>query len=294
MKVGFIGLGNMGLPMAKNLVNAGYEVYGKNRSRGKEELFEQAGGKTGLSLAEMAQELDVILTCLPLPEDVENVYFDDEGLIAHAREGLIIVDHSTVAPELNRTVAQAVEKKGAAYLDAPISGGNFGAEDGTLTIMTGGKKEVYEQVLPLFEVMGENIYHIGDVGSGSVVKLLNNLMVSFHTQAVSEAVALGKKMNVDTDLLFNILNASYAQSRIYERHYNNFIAKDDFTAGFAIKLLHKDMKLAEQMADRAEMDLPIGKQLTSRLKAAMDDGLSEEDMSALYVLMQRENANIVK
>ncbi|KEF37079.1 beta-hydroxyacid dehydrogenase, 3-hydroxyisobutyrate dehydrogenase [Schinkia azotoformans MEV2011] len=285
MKIGFIGLGNMGLPMAKNLVKANYEVVGKNRSKGKEDLFIAAGGKTGMSVAEMAKELDVILTCLPLPADVETVYFGAEGLIENGHEGLILVDHSTVAPGLNHKIADAAQAKGIEFLDAPISGGNFGAEDGTLTIMVGGKKEIYEKALPLFNVMGKNIYHIGETGSGSVVKLINNLMVAFHTQAVSEAVTLGKKMGVDSDLLFNILNNSYAQSRIYDRHYNSFIAKDQFEAGFAIKLLHKDMKLVEEMASGADVDLPIGTKLTDLLADAIENGLAEQDMSALYVLL---------
>ncbi len=291
MKVGFIGLGNMGLPMAKNLVKANFEVVGKNRSKGKEDLFIEAGGKAGMSVAEMAKELDVILTCLPLTADVEAIYFGEDGLIDNGHEGLILVDHSTVAPGLNHKIADAAQRKGIEFLDAPISGGNFGAEDGTLTIMVGGKKEIYEKVLPLFNVMGKNIYHIGETGSGSVVKLINNLMVAFHTQAVSEAVTLGKKMGVDSDLLFNILNNSYAQSRIYDRHYNSFIAKDQFEAGFAIKLLHKDMRLAEEMASGANMELPIGSQLTNILKDAIENDLGEQDMSALYILLNKKLSN---
>lgn len=287
MKVGFIGLGNMGLPMAKNLVKANYDVVGKNRSKGKEELFAQSGGKIGLTVAEMAEQLDIILTCLPLPEDVEKIYFGEDGLIVNGHEHLILVDHSTVAPALNEKIRNAAQAKKIEFLDAPISGGNFGAEDGSLTIMVGGKKEVYDKVLPLLEIMGKNIYHIGDTGSGSVVKLINNLMVAFHTQAVSEAVTLGKKMGVDLDLLFNILNNSYAQSRIYDRHYNHFIAKNHFEPGFAINLLHKDMKLAEQMAKDADMKLPIGAQITELLANAKENGLGEKDMSALYVLINQ-------
>ncbi|NSL52651.1 NAD(P)-dependent oxidoreductase [Calidifontibacillus erzurumensis] len=291
MKVGFIGLGNMGLPMAKNLVKANYEVVGKNRSKGKEELFAASGGKIGLTIAEMARTLDVIFTCLPLPIDVEQVYFSEDGLINNGHKGLILVDHSTVAPGLNKKIAEAAKEKGIDFLDAPISGGNFGAEDGTLTIMVGGEKEVFEKVLPLFQVMGKNIYHIGETGSGSVVKLINNLMVAIHTQAVSEAVNLGKKMGVDLDLLFNILNNSYAQSRIYDRHYNNFIAKNEYEAGFAIKLLHKDMKLAEEMAASVNMQLPIGSQITEILKEAIEENLGEQDMSALYLLLNKKLSN---
>ena len=285
MKIGFIGLGNMGLPMATNLVNANYEVYGKNRSKKPEEIFQEKGGNVGLSIADMAKELDVILTCLPLPEDVEKVYFSEDGLIKNGHKDLILVDHSTVAPQLNEKIAKSAKEKNMHFLDAPISGGNFGAEDGTLTIMVGGDKTIYDKILPIFEVMGKNIYHIGDTGSGSVVKLINNLIVSFHTQAVSEGVALAKKMGVDTDYLFEILNNSYAQSRIYERHYNNFIAKNEYDPGFAINLLHKDMRLAMDMANNAEMPLPIGSQLTERLKEAINNGLGDKDMSALYLMM---------
>ncbi|WP_066174028.1 NAD(P)-dependent oxidoreductase [Bacillus marinisedimentorum] len=287
MKIAFIGLGNMGLPMATNLVNAGYSVIGINRSKGKEQTFKERGGITGYTVSEAAAEADIVLTCLPLPEDVENVYFGQEGIIENARDGLTVADHSTVSPALNKKIADAAGKRGIGFIDAPISGGNFGAEAGTLSIMCGGGKETFDKLKDVFEVMGENIYHVGDTGSGSVVKLINNLMVSFHTQAVSEGMALAKEMNVNPDLVFDILNASYAQSRILERHYKNFIAKDHYEAGFAIKLLLKDMRIAGEMAKEAEMELPGGKSMTALLEEAAENGLGEKDMSAMLLNMDR-------
>src|SRR5690606_32268301 len=140
-----------------------------------------------------------------------------------------IIDFSTVSPTLNRKVYEKAKEKQMRFLDAPVSGGNWGAEAGTLSIMVGGDKEVFEEMLPLFEVLGENIYHVGPCGSGSIVKLVNNLMVGFHTQAVAEALNLGEKMGVNADVLFEILDASYAQSRVFERHYKNFISKNEFS-----------------------------------------------------------------
>ncbi len=288
MKLAFIGLGNMGLPMAKNLVNAGYEVYGKNRSKNPEEAFAAAGGKTGLSLKELAQETDVIMTCLPLPKDVEEVLLGQEGVIPHGKKGLIIIDFSTVSPDLNEKVNQAAAARNIEFLDAPVSGGNFGAESGTLSIMVGGKKEVYDKVYSIFDVLGGNIYHTGPVGSGSVVKLINQYMVSVHTQAAGEALVLAEKMGMDKDLLFSILNASYAQSRIFERHYQNFIAKDSFKAGFAIKLLHKDTTLVKKMADTKGVQLPVGEHVTSLLEKAIESGHGDEDMAAMYLYMKEQ------
>ncbi len=284
--IGFIGLGAMGLPMAKNLVKANYRVIGLNRSKGKEQQFIEAGGEGGLTLQEMANECDVLMTCLPFPEDVEEVILGEDGIIKHGRSGQVIIDFSTVSPTLNRKVYDNAQEKGIRFLDAPISGGNFGAEAGTLSIMVGGDKDVFEEMLPLFQVLGENIYHVGECGSGSIVKLVNNLMVGFHTQAVAEALNLGEKMGVKSDVLFEILNASYAQSRVFDRHYENFISKNEFSPGFAMKLLHKDLRIAGELADEQNIPLPIGKELVSMLKKAVDAGHGDQDMSALYLYLK--------
>jgi 3-hydroxyisobutyrate dehydrogenase-like beta-hydroxyacid dehydrogenase len=286
MKLAFIGLGNMGFPMSRNLTNAGYSVYGVNRSKKREKEFEKIGGLVGKTMKELANEMDVIMTCLPLPSDVEDVYLGDEGLISHGRENIILIDFSTVSPNLNKKINKEAKAKNIGFLDAPISGGTIGAEAGTLSIMVGGEKNIFEKVLPVFDVLGSNIYHIGDVGSGSSIKLLNQYMVSAHSQAVSEAFVLAEKAGINLELLTEILSVSYAQSKILERHYTNFISVDNFQPGFELGLLHKDITIVNEMAETYNVDLPLGNKVTELLSEALESGLAKEDMSAMIKLMR--------
>jgi 3-hydroxyisobutyrate dehydrogenase-like beta-hydroxyacid dehydrogenase/uncharacterized protein YciI len=287
MKIAFVGLGNMGMPMAKNLLKAGHEVYGLNRSKAKEEAFAAAGGRTGLDLPALAQEVDVLVTCLPMPADVEAVYLGDRGVIQSGRKGLLLIDFSTISPELARKVGTAAAEAGMKFLDAPVSGGTTGAEQGTLAIMVGGDAEVYEQALPVLKAVGTNIYHVGSTGSGTVVKLLNQLMVGFHTQAASEAMALADRVGVSKEIVHQILSQSFAQSRIYDRHYTQFVAKDTYQPGFALNLLLKDLTLAEQMAASSGALLPIGSQVKRVIGAAVGSGLGDKDMSGMYLHMKQ-------
>jgi 3-hydroxyisobutyrate dehydrogenase len=288
MKLAFIGLGNMGFPMSRNLVNAGYDVYGLNRSKQREYEFDKAGGLIGKSIKELANEMDVIMTCLPLPSDVEGVYLGDGGLISNGKENLILIDFSTVSPNLNKRIHKEASVKNIEFLDAPISGGTIGAEAGTLSIMVGGEKQIFDQVLPIFNVLGENVYHIGEVGSGSTIKLLNQYMVSAHTQAVSEAFVLAEKAGIGLDLLTEILSVSYAQSKILERHYTTFISIDNFQPGFELGLLHKDITIVNEMAEMYKVDMPLGNKVTELLSEALESGLGKEDMSAMIKLMREK------
>lgn len=282
MKIGFIGLGNMGLPMAANLHKAGYEVTGKNRSLGKEHQFSEMGGTVGLSYPELAKQMDVIITCLPMPADVEDVYIGEAGLLSHAKDGLILIDCSTVSPELSQRLHTLAEQANCEFLDAPVSGGTVGAKDGTLSIMVGGSEAIYEKVLPILNVLGSNVYYTGTSGSGSAVKLINQLMVGIHTQAVSEALSLGEQAQLDTDLLYHILNNSFAQSRIMERHVTQFIQQQVTAPGFALKLLNKDINLVAEMADQYGVALPAGSKVKALLNEAAESELGEQDMSSLY------------
>lgn len=291
MKLAFVGLGNMGLPMARNLVKAGYEVFGVNRSKAKEDVFVSAGGKAGRSISELAQEVDVLMTCLPMPVDVEKVFLGEDGIISNGRKGLILIDFSTVSPDLNRKIAAGAEEAGMSFLDAPVSGGTVGAEQGTLSVMVGGEKAVFDKVLPILEVVGKNIYHIGRAGNGNVVKLINQLMVGIHTQAASEAMVLGEAMGVSQETLHQILSASFAQSRIYDRHYTQFVKKDEFEPGFALNLLHKDMTLLESMAQGSGTPIPLSAYATTMLASAKAGGLGDKDMSAMY-LYTKERAGV--
>jgi 3-hydroxyisobutyrate dehydrogenase len=290
MKLAFIGLGNMGLPMAANLVKAGYQVLGVNRSKGAEAAFVQNGGQAAASAGAAAAEADIIMTCLPMPQDVLDVFLGDNGVIANARPGSLLIDFSTVSPDVNHTVANAAEAKGLKFLDAPVSGGTTGAAAATLSIMVGGDEADYARALPVFEALGKNITHVGSTGSGTVVKLMNQLMVGIHTQAASEALVLGEAMGVKSEVLFSILNTSFAQSRILDRHYTQFISKDEFAPGFALKLLHKDVMLVDKMANEMRMDLPLGSKVLGLLTDAVSTELAGKDMSAMYLHQKQKES----
>lgn len=292
MKIGWIGLGNMGMPMALNLHKAGYEVYGNNRSKGKEEQFQQQGGKIGLTIVELAQQMDIIMTCLPMPADVEDVYLGEQGLFTSAKEAgkeVVFVDFSTVSPELSVKLFEAAEEHGCAFLDAPVSGGVTGAVAGTLSIMVGGRQEDYDRVKPLLEVVGGELYYVGASGSGQAVKLINQLMVAVHTQAVSEAFTLGSKAGIDSDVLYDILKHSFAQSRIMDRHYTEFIATGETKPGFAMKLLAKDVNLVADMAEAHGLGLMAGRRAQAILNRAVENDYGELDMSRLIDFQRAED-----
>ncbi|MDT8862147.1 NAD(P)-dependent oxidoreductase [Alkalihalobacillus sp. MEB130] len=288
MRLGFIGLGNMGLPMAINLLKANFEVYGKNRSKGSEYILLEEGGKTDLTIAQMASEVDIIMTCLPLPKDVEEVYLGEDGIVKNGHSGLIALDFSTVSPDLNEKIYETAGEKGIDFLDSPVSGGTVGAKAGTLSIMVGGNKDIYEKVKPILHVVGENVYYTGKVGSGTAIKLINQYMVGVHTQAVSEALLLAEKLEIDSKQLFDILDASFAQSRIFQRHFKQFIEKEQFEAGFALKLLHKDLNLVEKMTGDNNITLPIGEQVTEWFRKAKETDHANSDMSAMYLYMKEQ------
>lgn len=285
--IGFIGLGNMGLPMATNLVKAGYTVYGVDTNAATVEKFAAAGGKTGESIAFIAKEADAVLTSLPTPGIVENIYLGKEGIVEHAGEGLLMIDFSTISPQLNDKIHAIAKDNALEYLGAPVSGSVSGAVNGTLTIMVGGEKAVYDSALPLLHVLGNNPFHLGESPSvGTRIKLLNNLMIGFYTQAVAETVVLGEQMGVDPDVIYDVLNVSFGQSRVYERNYKGYIAKDEFKPGFSTNLLLKDLKLAQEMAQAADSPLPIGDKLIAYYEEAVEKGYGEQDMSAVYAWMR--------
>lgn len=287
-KLAFVGLGNMGLPMARNLLKAGYDVYGLNRSKQKERAFAESGGKTGQTLAELAADVDAVMTCLPMPEDVEQVYMGEGGMIRNGKPGLVLIDFSTVSPSLSRALHQAAADRGMHFLDAPVSGGTVGAEEATLTIMVGGEARVFDQVRPVLAALGTSLHYVGKAGSGSVVKLLNQLHVGIHTQAVAESFRLGEREGIEPSVLYDILSASFAQSRIMDRHYRQYISRDSYMAGFALKLLHKDMALANRMAEERQSALPAGREVLSLLRKVVETPYADLDMSALFPFQQQE------
>jgi len=233
MEVGFIGLGKMGKPMVRRLLAAGHTVHVHNRS--PQAVIELAGNgaKDAGSSAGVAERADVILTALPTPDTVEQVYKD---LAAAARADQIYVDHSTVSLGLNRSCAELLAKKHAHFLDAPVSGGPGGADAGTLTVMVGGEQAIFERALPVFQSFGKNIRLCGPVGAGQAVKLVNQLLVGIHTAASAEAVVFGVSLGADPQVLLDILGTSFGGSQMLLRNTPRFISRD-FKAATPVGLI---------------------------------------------------------
>ncbi|MDI2587590.1 NAD(P)-dependent oxidoreductase [Psychrobacillus sp. NEAU-3TGS] len=288
--IGFIGLGNMGLPMTTNLIKAGYTVYGMDVKAEILQKFTELGGKVAKTNAELAAQTKVIMTSLPTPQVVEAIYTNPGGLIETAAPGTLLIDFSTVDPKLNDDIATLASKHGLHYLGAPVSGGVIGAVQATLTIMVGGTKENYEKALPLLNVLGKNIFLLGDSPSvGTRIKLLNNLMIGFYTKGVAEMLVLAESAGLSLDKVYEILNVSYGQSKIYTRNYAEYMKNEDYQPGFSIDLLLKDMRLAQQMAVQGEVNLPVTNQLIEEYEQMSQEGFGHLDISAAYLSEVKTN-----
>lgn len=279
MKIGFIGLGNMGTPMVKNLVKAGYEVTVYNRNDAKSAaLAEEIGISTAATPAELLPEADVIISMLSDDHAVKSVYTGSDGIFSVQRaKDLIVMDMSTVAPETSRTLAQEAARNNIAYLDAPVSGSVKPATDGQLMIMVGGPSAAFEKVKPLLLIMGKSATLLGDHGSGNVAKLAINLFLGVTIQGLSESVVFAAQNGISAEALLPLINESAVGSGITKIKSANIISRD-FKPAFALKLLRKDIRLAEDMG----LQSPAGKTLANTLQEAIENGLGEEDMVAIY------------
>lgn len=253
MKIGFIGLGTMGLPMTRNLLQDGYETYVVSRSRPPIEQAISMGAIEVASPKALVEKVDVVFTCLPLPASIYEVFDGENGLIAGASAGKIIIDHSTISPALNKEVANKLQEKEAYYLDAPVSGGPMGAKAGTLTIMCGGDEAIFQKVLPVLKVTGEYVQYVGDVGNGSVIKLINNMLVGVHTAALAEAFVMGEKAGVNPQVLLDLIRRSSGFSKSMDWSVEAIMDRQ-FEQRFSVNLLHKDMGLALELAE--ELNVP--------------------------------------
>jgi 3-hydroxyisobutyrate dehydrogenase len=292
-KVGFLGLGNMGFPMARNLLQAGYTVLGVDVNKENEKRLAALGGKVGYTQGTLSNEVDIIFTSLPTPQIVEGVYLGADGLIENAAAPLILIDLSTISPELNKKVATAAKAKNIQYLGAPVSGSVTGAEAATLSIMVGGEKGSYDFALPYLKAIGKNIFHVGeDHGAGTIVKLINNLMAGIHTQAVAEALSIADAAGLDHDVVYDIVEVSSGQSGVFNRNYKNFISKNEYYEGaFTTALLLKDLKLAQLVCETFGGNLPVGGTLVKYLEKNLAE-YADKDMSAAYLMLADQKAEV--
>jgi 2-hydroxy-3-oxopropionate reductase len=283
--IGFIGLGIMGKPMARNLVNAGYRVIALNRSRGPVDELVVLGASTAATPRDVAAQSDVVITMLPDSPDVESVALGDDGIVNGIRSGALWIDMSTIAPATTKHVAEQLAAKGVTSLDAPVSGGEKGAIDAALSIMVGGSDADFARAKPIFEALGKNIVHVGGLGAGQVTKACNQIVVGVTIEAVAEALALAEASGVDPAKVRAALLGGFAQSKILEVHGQRMIDRA-FTPGFKSKLHRKDMNIAANAGDERGLDLGAAKLVRERFDALIERGDGERDHSALASLYQ--------
>ena len=275
----------MGLPMSKNLLKSGYAVTVFNRSRAAMDELLAVGAQLANSPSEVAQQSDVVLTCLPDSPDVEAVVLGENGVLSGSRPGMLYVDHSTIAPVTSRKLYEALKLSGVAALDAPVSGGDIGAQQGTLSIMVGGDEAAFGRSLPILQAMGKNIIHIGDAGAGQVTKACNQIVVAMTVQAVAEALTLAKKSGVDPAKVREALLGGFAQSRVLEVHGQRMLDRT-FQPGFKLNLHRKDMNIVLQTGKELNLPLLGTAQVTELMNAAIAQGKGELDNSALITLYE--------
>jgi 2-hydroxy-3-oxopropionate reductase len=285
MKIGFIGLGIMGAPMAGHLRAAGHHLFVNTRSAVSQALLD-AGAVACKTPADVARQADVIFTMVPDTPDVAKVLFGEGGVASALGKGKTVVDMSSISPIETQQFAKKVEATGADWLDAPVSGGEVGAKAASLTIMVGGKDEVFARVQPLLALMGKNITHVGPAGAGQVTKVANQIIVALNIAAVGEALVFASKAGADPARVRQALMGGFAASRVLEVHGERMI-KRTFNPGFRIKLHQKDLNLALQGAKALDLALPNTAMVAQLMQACAAAGLQDSDHSALVQALER-------
>jgi 3-hydroxyisobutyrate dehydrogenase-like beta-hydroxyacid dehydrogenase len=287
-RVGFIGLGRMGLPMSRRLLKAGFDLTVHNRSQGKVQEIAKEGAHPARSSAEITQATDILLTCLPDIATVEEVLLGPGGVMENTRPGQVLVDHSTVGVKTSRACAEAAEKKGACFLDAPISGGTERAQDGTLTIMAGGPQEAYDKALPIFEAMGTTVRHIGPTGTGTTVKLVNQLLVGLHSLAAAEGMLLGAKSGANPELVFEVVSSGWGQSFMLSRNAPVMMDRDFDGVRTQLRVFLKDLGLIHELAQDLKVPTPGADLVYQLLSQANEQGLGDMDGAAIVLPLEEK------
>jgi 3-hydroxyisobutyrate dehydrogenase-like beta-hydroxyacid dehydrogenase len=279
----------MGLPMARNLKQAGFDVAGWARREESAERARAAGIETRATLAELARDREFLVTMVTTSEDVVAVTLGDGGLVGAAPDGAVLIDMSTIAPATSRQVAAACAARGIGFLDAPVSGGSFGAEAGTLTIMAGGEAAVLERARPLLEAMGDpgRIFHAGPVGSGEIIKLVNNMLVGSISAATLEALMVGVRAGADLKTLVEVIEVSSGGSAQLSGQLKLRALAGEFAPGFMTRLLVKDMDLAADLARESQQATPLTDVARGLFEAAAAAGHADDDYSALLEEMEQ-------
>ena len=284
-KIGFIGLGIMGKPMAKNLIKAGYSLIVYDICSTPVEEMVKLGAEKAESPKEAAQKSELIITMLPDSPQVEEVTLGKDGVLEGVKPGSVIIDMSSIAPSVSQKVAAQAKAKGVEMLDAPVSGGETGAINAELAIMVGGKEEIFNKYVDILRVMGKSVVRIGEIGAGNVAKLANQVIVAINIEAVGEAFVLAKKAGVDPELLYQAIRGGLAGSKVLETKIRN-IKEGDFKPGFKIKLHQKDLNNVLLTAKELSVPLPVTSLVQQMIGGLVNKGKGDCDHSAIVTFIQ--------
>jgi 2-hydroxy-3-oxopropionate reductase len=288
--IGFLGLGVMGAPMARNLLAAGEEVIAWNRSPEPLEALVGAGARGADGPAEVAREADLVISIVSDDAALREVLGGPEGAIAAARPGSLVVDMSTVSPALARELAEEALARRVGFLDAPVSGGDVGAREGTLSIMVGGEADDVERARPIFEVLGSRVTHVGAAGAGQVAKACNQVLVAVIFGGLAEALVLGSKLGVEPAAILDAVGGGMAANRIMEMRRDNFL-EHDFAPGFKVDLHHKDLEIALGASGEVDAPLPLTAEVQQMFRSLRAAGHGDEDDSALLRVAEQRAAH---
>ena len=286
MNIGFIGLGLMGRPMAINVARGGHTLHIWARRAASLEPFAQFGAQAHASPAEVAKHADLVVTMVADAPDVEEVTLGENGVAAGAKKGLLVVDMSTIAPAAAQKIGMKLADRGLEFLDAPVSGGEVGAINATLSIMVGGKAAAFEKMKPIFALMGQNIVHVGDSGAGQVAKACNQIVTGMGVAAVAEAFNFARKSGADVAKVREALMGGFAYSKILENHGQRMIDRN-FKPGFKAWMHQKDLRIVMEEAHRLGLMLPGAAATAQMFNAMVGSGLGEDDSVAMLKLLER-------
>ena len=284
--VGFIGLGNMGNPMAGNVLKGGFPMTVFDKNPKVMANLVQAGAKAAASAKQVAESVEVLLTCVPGTPESEDLYLGSGGVLAAAKSGNVLVDMSSVLPSTPRKLEPAAKARGVQFLEAPVSGGVTGAQAATLAVMTGGDAAVLERVRPILKCVGPNIYHVGPVGAGNTVKAINNMMASVNALAMMEGLVLGLKAGLDLQTVYNVVKDSSGNSNALARVPRALIPRN-FEPGFKVQLMNKDLDTFNTIARELHVPVSFANVAQRYQQAGLAAGLGEKDTSVLFTLIEK-------
>ena len=286
LTVGFIGLGTMGAPMARNLLKAGFDVTVHNRTREKEEPLASEGAERADTAAAAASNTDIVVTMVSDTPDVENVLFGPAGVAEAAREATVIVDMSTISPQATKAFGKRLSERGIRLVDAPVSGGSEGAEKGILTIMAGGEASDVERVRPVLDAMGSKVTHVGPLGSGQLTKAVNQIIIGGYFLALAEGLTFGMKAGLPMDKVVEAISAGMCRSAVLEMRAPNML-RNDYPLGFKLALHLKDLGIAIETAKAGGVELPLTELVSEIERMLVDDGRGDEDLSVVAAELRR-------